>query len=449
MTLPDLTATLQQLRNGQTSWQEQWDMAQAAAHSPACAHAFLKINPLPAHAVASSDTGLGMGSVLAGLPVSVKDLFDVAGEVTTAGSRVLHNHPPAAQDALAVARLKAAGGALIGRTNMTEFAFSGVGVNPHHGTPANAADSVTARVPGGSSSGAAVSVATGAAFIGLGSDTGGSIRIPAALQGLVGFKNTANLVPTTGAFPLSHTLDTVCALTRSVRDAILAHEILAGQQVAQSHQPLATYQLAVVPELMFEGIEPAVLEAFDNAVRTLQAAGARIEVLKLPELLEIAGTASLGNFSAAEAYARQHQWLQTQADQYDPRVHARMQRGGDMSAKDYLQLKDWRHSWIKRVQERIQGFDAVLSPTVPIVAPPLADVAPGPERDEAFFKVNALLLRNTSVVNLLDGCGLSLPCHQAGNLPVGLMVWHAGGHDERVLNISLQIERALQAQLQA
>lgn len=438
--LPDLTTALEQIQNGQTTWQAQWEQALAAARSPVCQHAFLSLNEAPTH---RTDGPLG------GLPVSVKDLFDVAGEVTTAGSRVLQGQRPALQDAAAVARLKAAGGHIIGRTNMTEFAFSGVGVNPHHGTPANVADLTTPRVPGGSSSGAAVSVASGAAFVGLGSDTGGSIRIPAALQGLVGFKNTAQLVPTAGAFPLSDTLDTACAITRSVRDAILVHEILSGQAVTRHAQPLSTCQLAVVPELMFEGIEPAVLEAFDNAVRTLQAAGARIEVLKLPELLEIAGTASLGNFSAAEAYARQHQWLQTQADQYDPRVHARMQRGGDMSAKDYLQLKDWRHSWIKRVQERIQGFDALLSPTVPIVAPPLADVAPGPERDEAFFKVNALLLRNTSVVNLLDGCGLSLPCHQAGNLPVGLMVWHAGGHDERVLNISLQIERALQAQLQA
>ena len=226
-------------------------------------------------------------------------------------------------------------------------------------------------------------------------------------------------------------------------DAILVHEILSGQTVARHAQPLSAYRLAVVPEVMFEGIEPAVLDAFESAVRTLQAAGARIEVLKLPELLEIAGTAPLGNFSAAEAYARQHQWLETQGELYDPRVYARMQRGGAMSAKDYLQLKDWRRSWMARMQERIQGLDAVLSPTVPIVAPPLAEVAPGPERDEAFFKVNALLLRNTSVVNLLDGCGLSLPCQKAGDLPVGLMVWHTGGHDEMVLNISQRIEQVL------
>lgn len=439
MTLLDLTTTLQQLRAGQTSWQEQWDLALAAARSPACTHAFLSLNPEPPPSSANAS------SVLAGLPVSVKDLFDVAGEVTTAGSRVLQNHPPAQEDALAVARLKAAGGAVIGRTNMTEFAFSGVGVNPHHGTPANVADPVVARVPGGSSSGAAVSVASGAAFIGLGSDTGGSIRIPAALQGLVGFKNTTHLVPTTGAYPLSHTLDTACALTRSVSDAILAHEILSGQHVARSSQPLSAYKLAVVPEVMFEGIEPAVLDAFEAAVRSLKAAGAQIEVLQLPELLEIAGTAPLGNFSAAEAYARQHQMLADHGEMYDPRVYARMQRGGTMSAKDYVQLQLWRQGWIARVQARLQSFEALLSPTVPILAPPLAEVAPGAERDEAFFKVNALLLRNTSVVNLLDGCGLSLPCQAAGQLPVGLMVWHAGGHDEAVLNISLQIEQGLQA----
>jgi Asp-tRNA(Asn)/Glu-tRNA(Gln) amidotransferase A subunit family amidase len=439
MSLPDLTTTLQQLRQGQTTWQAQWEQALAAAQSPACQHAFLSLNTLPAQ------TAQAVQGPLGGLSVSVKDLFDVAGEVTTAGSRVLQTQPPAQHDAVAVARLKAAGAQIMGRTNMTEFAFSGVGVNPHHGTPANVADSVVARVPGGSSCGAAVSVASGAAFIGLGSDTGGSIRIPAALQGLVGFKNTANLVPTTGAFPLSHTLDTACALTRSVNDAILAHEILCGQRVERTDQPLAGYKLAVVPEVMFDGIEPAVLNAFEAAVSALQKAGAQIAVLKLPELLEIAGTAPLGNFSAAEAYARQHQMLAEQGDLYDPRVYARMQRGAAMSAKDYLQLLNWRQDWMARVQARIQGFDALLSPTVPIVAPPLSEVAPGAERDEAFFKVNALLLRNTSVVNLLDGCGLSLPCHAAGALPVGLMVWHAGGHDEAVLNISLQIEQGLQA----
>ena len=434
MRLPDLTSTLIDLREGRTHWRDEWDKALQAAQSPACNHAFLRLHQAPEQSASG---------VLAGLPVSVKDLFDVAGEVTTAGSRVLQHQAPARQDAAAVARLKAAGGQLIGRTNMTEFAFSGVGVNPHHGTPANAADTRTPRVPGGSSSGAAVSVATGAAFIGLGSDTGGSIRIPAALQGLVGFKNTVALVPREGAFPLSSTLDTVCALTRSVRDAVLAHEILSAQPVPIFEQALSDYRLAVVPELMFEGIEQAVQQTFDQALKTLRAHGAQIRELPLRELLEIAATASWGNFSAAESYAMQHAWLEKQGELYDPRVAARMRRGAEMSAKDYVLLQNWRKDWIARVTQAIGGVDAILSPTVPVLAPPLADVAPGVERDEAFFKLNGLLLRNTSVVNLLDGCALSLPCQAPGQAPVGLMLWQAAHHDNQILNIGLAIEQAL------
>jgi Asp-tRNA(Asn)/Glu-tRNA(Gln) amidotransferase A subunit family amidase len=178
---------------------------------------------------------------------------------------------------VAVARLRAAGAALIGRTNMSEFAYSGVGVNPHHGTPANAVATDVPRVPGGSSSGAAVSVATGSAFVGLGSDTGGSIRIPAALQGLVGFKSTQRLVPLDGTVPLSSTLDTACAITRSVRDAITVHEILAARRVTRSHAPLSAYRLAVVPQVMFDGIDATVARAFDRTLQALRTAGARIE----------------------------------------------------------------------------------------------------------------------------------------------------------------------------
>ena len=434
MRLPDLTATLLDLQQGRTSWRDEWAKAIQAAQSPACAHAFLRLHQ-PTEPAASGP--------LAGLPVSVKDLFDVAGEVTTAGSRVLQNQAPASQDAAAVARLKSAGGQLIGRTNMSEFAFSGVGINPHHGTPANATDQRTPRVPGGSSSGAAVSVATGAAFIGLGSDTGGSIRIPAALQGLVGFKNTAALVPREGAFPLSTTLDTVCAMTRSVRDAVLVHEILSARPVPRDQRPLSAYRLAVVPELMFDGIEPAVQQAFDQALQCLQASGAAVVELKLRELLEIAATATWGNFSAAESYAVQHDWLDKQGDLYDPRVAARMRRGADMSARDYVLLRNWRQDWMARVNLAIAGVDAILSPTVPVLAPPLADVAPGAERDEAFFKLNGLLLRNTSAINLLDGCALSLPCQAPDQAPVGLMVWHAAHQDNRILNMGLAIEEAL------
>ena len=211
--LPDLSTTRRALRAGLTSADAEMDRAIAISVSNSCTNAFLKTFGQSAR-IQSRDSDLA-GLRLAGLAVSVKDLFDVQDQVTTAGSIVLSDAAPARQDCPAVARLKSAGGVLIGRTNMSEFAFSGVGTNPHYGTPANAAATDVPRIPGGSSSGAAVSVATGAAFIGLGSDTGGSIRIPAALNGIVGFKSTARLVPTGGAIPLSTTLDTVCALTQS------------------------------------------------------------------------------------------------------------------------------------------------------------------------------------------------------------------------------------------
>ncbi|MDP3617934.1 MAG: amidase family protein, partial [Rhodoferax sp.] len=233
---PDLHSTLRKLRHGQTRPETEIERAIEVAQSARCQHVFLRPMFDEARTIANSPEI--RNKPLAGLAVSIKDLFDVAGQTTSAGSVALQDTAPATQDSPAVARLRRAGAAFVGRTNMVEFAFSGVGVNPHFGTPVNACASDMPRIPGGSSSGAAVSVATGAAFIGLGSDTGGSIRIPAALNGIVGFKNTARLVPTAGAVPLSTTLDTVCALTRSTSDAILAHEPLAQLPVTRSSAPL-------------------------------------------------------------------------------------------------------------------------------------------------------------------------------------------------------------------
>jgi Asp-tRNA(Asn)/Glu-tRNA(Gln) amidotransferase A subunit family amidase len=378
-----------------------------------------------------------------GLAVSIKDLFDVRGQVTAAGSVVLADAPAAEEDCPAVARLRSAGAAVLGRTNMSEFAFSGVGTNPHFGTPANPADPQTPRIPGGSSSGAAVTVASGAAFIGLGSDTGGSIRIPAALTGVVGFKNTARLVPTEGALPLSTTLDTVCAMTRSVRDAILAHEILSGQAVKLADAPLSGFRFALARTAMLDGLDDTVARAFDRALRTLRDAGAAIEEIDLDAIRDLGAIQPLGGFSAVESYAWHRELLARAGKGYDPRVRFRIERGASIKAFEYIDLIRARHEWIARVIDALQGFDAVLSPTVPIVAPPIAQVAPGAERDQEFFRVNALLLRNTSVVNMLDGCAISIPCHAPGELPVGLMIWQSAMHDDTVLNIARQAEAAL------
>ncbi|MCZ4312046.1 amidase [Comamonadaceae bacterium G21597-S1] len=439
----DLSQTRERIRHGHTSAADIMQSCLVAARSGACNKVFLHTMFEQAQSVAADSSR--QHKPLAGLAVSVKDLFDIEGQVTGAGSRTRAGDAPAARDCSAVSRLRAAGGAIIGRTNMTEFAFSGVGVNPHFGTPANAASRDVALIPGGSSSGAAVSVATGAAFVGLGSDTAGSIRIPAALNGIVGFKNTARLVPTDGAVPLSTTLDTVCAMTRSVADAIVVHEILAARSVTRSHAPLAGYRLAMVRTLMLDDVDTMVAGAYQRTLEQLRAAGAQVTEIDLPELRELAGLLAQGGFSGAESYALHRAALATVADQMDPRVVARVQRGAAMGAADYIDLVHARRDWIARMEQRLQTFDAVVSPTVPLVAPPLASVAPGAQRDEEFFRVNGLLLRNTNVVNMFDGCALSLPCHAGDELPVGLMVWHGALRDDTVLNIGLQIEQMLRA----
>ena len=439
----DLTSARGEIREGRQSVEALIEASIAAAASPPCRHAFIATSFETARAAART-TGASARPIT-GLAVSIKDLFDVAGEVTGAGSTLLAGEPVASSDAPSVARLRKAGATFIGRTNMSEFAFSGVGINPHHGTPANAATAAldpTPRIPGGSTSGGAVSVAAGAAWVALGSDTGGSIRIPAALQGLVGFKSTARLVPTTGAVPLSTTLDTVSAMTRSVRDAVLVHEILAERKVAITEAPLAALRLAVPRTVMLDGLDATVARAFDRALTRLSAAGARIETIELPLLDEIPAINASGGFAAAEAWAFHRRWLAGHEREYDPRVARRIRRGEAMSAADYIDLVAARQKWIARMQAELAVFTALLSPTVPMVAPPIAPLLAD---DDAFFAANALLLRNPSAVNFLDGCALSLPCQSAVELPVGLMVWSTALRDDDVLNASLAIEAALAA----
>lgn len=463
---PDLVSLHQSIWQGECTAAHAVEQAIARAQSPACAGALVHFTPERAREQARRvDAALAAGAPLpplAGLAFTVKDLFDVAGELTLAGSRVLADAAPAAAHAPAVARLLAAGGSLLGRTHMVEFAFSGVGTNPHWPAPAAwdgrydapVGEAGAPCVPGGSSSGAAVSVASGAAWVGLGSDTGGSVRIPAALNGIVGFKGTARLVPTAGTVPLSTTLDTVGALTRSVRDAVLAHEVLAARRVTRAAAPLSAWRLAVVRTTMLDALDTTVARAFERSLATLRAAGARIELIDLPELLDLPRLTERANFSAVESYAWHRERITRRAAEYDPRVAQRILRGAEVPAHAYIDLIEGRARWIARTEAALRGFDAVLSPTTPIVAPPLAAVAPADGRDAAadaardaeFFRVNALLLRNTGVVNMLDGCALTLPCHAPGEAPVGLMVWAGALRDDAVLNIGLQIESALQIQ---
>ncbi|MES2537920.1 MAG: amidase [Pseudomonadota bacterium] len=376
-------------------------------------------------------------SPLAGLPVSIKDLLDVAGETTMAGSVVLKEAAPATADAPVVQRLRAAGAAIVGKTNMTEFAFSGIGINSHYGTPVNPADREVARIPGGSSSGAAVSVAAGICVAGIGSDTGGSIRIPAALCGLVGFKPTARRVPTAGALPLSTTLDTICAMTRSVRDCILIDSIIADTALLVHRLPLAGLRLAVPGTMVLDGMDGHVAATFGNALSRLSAAGATI--IETPLAL-ISEALPLNKFSGIEAFAWHQKLLAAHEDQYDPRVAKRIKMGAAPSAADYIELHAKRRDWIMRMEAGIAAFDALIMPTVPIVAPPIADLVAS---EEAFFKANGLLLRNPSVINLLDGCAVSVPCHAAGSLPAGLMIAGPAMSDARILSIAAAIEECL------
>ncbi len=442
----DLCSAAAAVAAATTSAADALERSIAAADAPACRHAYVRRFDAAARAAAAAaDAARAAGAPLpplAGLAVSVKDLFDVAHQPSTAASKSMAGAAPAGADCPAVARLRAAGAALSGHTNLSEFAFSGVGINPHHGTPLNVATAAldpTPRIPGGSSSGAAVTVAAGAAWAALGSDTRGSIRVPAALHGLVGFKNTQRLTPTEGTVPLSFTLDTACAITHSVRDAVVLHELLAARRVHLTGRPLRARRLAL-PRSLLDDADATVLRAFERTLALLRSAGTEIVEIDLPG--DDTPAQSSGQISAAEAWAWHRDRLDAHQAGYDPRVLARIRAGCGLSAADYIDRLQARARWIAKVQVLASGFDAFVCPTVPVVAPPLQPLL---DDDAAFFATNALLLRNPSVVNHLDGCALSLPCQQPGELPVGLMIWAPALGDDTVLDLSLSIERALAA----
>ncbi len=380
------------------------------------------------------------GLALHGLPVSIKDLFDEAGVVTAAGSIIRANDAPAVADAMVVARLKSAGAVITGRTNMTEFAFSGVGINPHHGTPRNPCDAAVHRIPGGSSSGAAVSVALGLAVAGLGSDTGGSLRIPAALCGLVGFKPTQSRVPRDGAFELSRSLDSVGAITNNVADAITFDAVIADEPLHAAPADLSRMRFALPQTVLLDSLEPKVSQAYEAALRRLRDEGATLIEIALAELAEVPKLNTPGGIVGTEAYAVHRAYVDERRADFDPRVAARIDLARNVSAADTIQLHDRRRAWIARVEHALQGFDAFLCPTVPITAPA---VQPLIDSTEEFFRINALLLRNPSLVNYLDGCAFSLPCHAAGEMPVGLMVASTRGRDQPLASIALMIEAVL------
>jgi aspartyl-tRNA(Asn)/glutamyl-tRNA(Gln) amidotransferase subunit A len=408
------------------------------------ARTFLKVHAEAARAAADYYDKLrargAAPSPYAGIPVSIKDLFDIAGDVTTAGSTALRDAAPAKRDAPAVARLRAAGFIPIGRTNMTEFAFSGLGINPHYDTPRNPYDRKAARIPGGSSSGAAVSVTDGMALAGLGTDTGGSCRIPAALCGIVGFKPTAHRVPTQGAFPLSTSLDSIGPLAATVECCAVVDAVLAGEpSVGLWPSSLEGLRLAVPQTMVLDNMEPAVADVFGRALAALRNAGARVVDIPLRELSELQGINSKGGLSAAESYAIHRALIAKHERQYDPRVLVRILRGKEQDAADYIDLVAARAEFVARIATITAPFDALVLPTTPLIAPRIADLAD----DDAYRRVNMLMLRNPSIVNFLDRCSISIPCHRAGDAPVGLMLVGEHDADRKLLSIGAAVERVV------
>ena len=380
-------------------------------------------------------------SRFAGIPVSIKDLFDIKGQVTRAGSRALDDSPPAQADAMVVARLRRAGFVVIGRTNMTEFAYSGIGINPHYGTPKSAWQRGAGHVPGGSSSGAAVSIADQMAYGALGTDTGGSCRIPAAFNGIVGFKPTQRRVPLDGGVPLSSTLDSFGPLARSVSCCAILDAVLADEPVVPLRpRPIKGMKLAVPTTIALDDLDDAVAKTFERALETLSRQGASIERIEVPEFLDIGVMNTKGGFSAAESYAWHRFLIASKGDVYDPRVSVRILRGEGMSAADYVDLLNARRSMISRIETRIAPYDALVMPTTANTPPRIADLVAD---DKAFTTQNLRALRNPSLINMIDGCSISLPAQREGEVPVGLMLAAAGGSDRRIFELAAGMEEAI------
>ncbi len=415
---------------------------------------FLEVFAQQARAEADAIDALRASGVVlpafAGVPISVKDLFDIAGRVTGAGSKVLRSRPPAVRDAAVVARLRAAGLIVIGRTNMTELAYSGLGLNPHYGTPLNPFERGTGRIPGGSSSGAAISVTDGMAAAAIGTDTGGSCRIPAAFSGIVGFKPTASRVSRDGVAPLSHTLDSVGPLAQSVEDCALIDAVLSGAIAAGTAAPSAPepfplrgLRLLVPRNYVLDDLDAHVAATFERCSGALARAGALLASATFPELSRLPEINAKGNFSAAESYAEYGELLETRRAEFDPRVAVRISKGREQSVADYLRLLAARTELVRSARTVTAPYDAVMMPTVPFIAPALREL----EEDSAYYRVNALALRNPAIANFLDRCAISIPVHRAGEAPVGLMLMGEHGEDVRLFAIARAIESLLSPQI--
>jgi aspartyl-tRNA(Asn)/glutamyl-tRNA(Gln) amidotransferase subunit A len=444
--IPTLAALADDLETGRTTARKIVDgcLARIADESGEGARTFIHVDAEAAVEAAEAMDQLRSANAApsryAGIPVSIKDLFDIRGQITRAGSRALEDSPPAETDAVVVARLRRAGFIVIGRTNMTEFAYSGIGINPHFGTPKSSWQRSVGHVPGGSSSGAAVSVADQMAHGALGTDTGGSCRIPAAYNGIVGFKPTQRRVPLDGGVPLSFTLDSFGPLARSVGCCAVLDAVLADEPVIPLQpRPIKGMRLAVPTTLVLDQLDDEVARAFDRALELLSRQGAVIERIAVPEFLDVGVMNANGGFAAAESYAWHRYLIASKGDVYDHRVLSRIMRGESLSAADYVDLLNARKSLIARSAARMAPYDALILPTTANTPPRIADLAD----DKAFAQANLSSLRNCTLINMIDGCAISLPCHRKGEVPVGLMLAAAGGADRRIFELAAGMEAAI------
>ena len=444
--LPTLEQQAEALASGATTSRAMVEACLERIANPAGegARAFIKVHAEQARAMADAMDALRrVGRApgrYAGIPLGLKDLFDIAGEPTPAGSRVLADAPPATANAPVVQRMLAEGFVPVGRTNMTEFAFSGLGINPHYGTPSSPWDRAGKRIPGGSSSGTAVAVADGMATAGLGTDTGGSCRIPAAFCGIVGYKPTARRVPITGVLPLAPSLDSVGPLAPSVACCAVIDAILAGEPPAlPAPMSLDGIRLGLPANLVLDGVDATVGAAFDRALATLSQSGARIVRLKAPEFDGALSANAKGGFAASEAFTWHRNLLAQKGAGYDPRIRIRIERGERMTAADYVELLDARRSLVAAFDARTRDLDALVMPTVVIVPPRIAEL----DDEQAYNRINMLILRNTALGNFFDRCSITLPCHRDGEAPVGLMLVGETMGDAKLFRLAAAIEAAL------
>lgn len=382
-------------------------------------------------------------SALDGVPIAWKDLFDLAGEVTTAASPLMSEAPPADRDAGLVANAAAAGMVTIGKTNLTEFAYSGLGLNPHYGTPANPFGTSRPRAPGGSSSGSAVAVASGMVPCAMGTDTAGSVRIPAAFNGLVGYKTGGGRYDMSGVFPLSPSLDTLGPLARTVEDCVALDTVMRGITMpAIRRRPVDALHLVVPQTVVLEDLQPEVAENFERSVERLRSAGARIERRPVEQFAESAELAStFGTITSAEAYLFHRERVGGPDNgRIDSRVVDRILLGKGMSAADLLTLQQARARLVASMKKDL-GDALVVMPSVAITAPEIAALEAD---DQLFHATNLKVLRNTILGSYLDMPGVALPNGMDGDgLPTSLLVSAGSGRDDYLLGCALGMEACL------